>query len=69
MGVQMTVQRREAYTELLEVLNRVDKSLVNKIPKELLNYFKQYKSNEYEYIYDENLPLSDQKLSHITLSL
>lgn len=69
MGVQMTVQRREAYTELLEVLKRVDTSLINKIPQELLNYFKQYKSEEYKYIYDDNLSLSEQKLNSITLSL
>jgi len=69
MGAQMTVQRREAYTELLEVLKRIDTSLVEKIPPELLNYFKQYKSEEYEYIYDDNLSLSEQKLNSITLSL
>ena len=69
MGVQMTLERRKAYTELLEVLKRVDTSLVSKIPPELLNFFKEYKINEYEYMYDENLSLSEQKLNSITLSL
>ena len=65
----MTLKRREAYTELLEVLKRVDKRLLNKIPKGLLNYFERYKANEYEYIYDDNLSLSEQNLSSITLNL
>ena len=69
MGIQMTLERRKAYTELLEILKRVEPELLSKIPKKLLNYFEQYKSNEYEYIYDDNLSLSDQKLNSITLSL
>ena len=69
MVIQTTMQRREAYVELLEILKRVDEKLVEKIPEDLLRFFNRNKSQEYEYVYDDNKSLSEQNLSSLTLSI
>ena len=65
----MTLERRKAYIELLEVLKRMDKALVEKIPKDLIKFFDQNKAEDYDFIYNDNLSLSEQNLNSITLSL
>ena len=65
----MTMQRREAYVELLEILKRVDIKLVDKIPKGLMEFFERNKSQEYMYIYNDEKTLKEQSLNNITLSL
>ncbi len=69
MMVQMTMERQKAYVELLEVLKRVDQNLINKIPKDLIKFFNDNKSQEYTYTYNDEKTLEEQNLNNITLSL
>lgn len=69
MGVQMTVERRKAYVEILEVLKSMDQRFVEKIPQSLIEFFDKNKSEEYNYIYDDKKTLNEQDLSNITLNL
>ena len=58
-----------AYSEVLEILNNMDKKYVNKIPKKLLDFFNNNSSKNYiEHINPEQ-DLKEQKLSKKTLDI
>lgn len=69
MRVQMTLKRREAYVEILEVLKRIDRRFIEKIPHGLIDFFEKNKSEEYYFKYDDKKTLKEQNLNDITLSL
>lgn len=58
-----------AYSEVLEVLNNMDKKYVNKIPKKLIDYFNDNSSDNYIKHIDPNVDLKEQKLSKKTLDI
>lgn len=53
----------KAYTEVLEILKYLPKDDYAKIPEEKIIFFEKNRDNDYEYKLDENLPLSEQKIS------
>lgn len=69
MAVQIKPDQAYAYAELLEILTFTDESLVNKIPKKLMNIFTTYASKTYENHLDRNIPLEDQDVSKKTAAL
>lgn len=58
-----------AYSEVLEILNNMDKKYVNKIPKKLIDYFNDNSSDNYIKHIDLNVDLKEQKLSKKTLDI
>lgn len=51
-----------ALYQISEILNYVEKDLINKIPENLINYINQNKSKDYDWKIDTNLPLEKQEL-------
>lgn len=51
-----------AYVEILEILSRIDDFYYKKIPPELLERFKKFKSRSYEFKYEDSKELKEQKL-------
>lgn len=45
----LTLERREAYSELLEILRHMDKNYVNMIPKKLIMFFYDNCSLDYDF--------------------
>lgn len=59
----------QAYSEVYEILKYIPMSYLNKIPKDVLNIFKNKRDKNYKVKIDPNLPLEDQKLKRKTLIL
>ena len=51
-----------AYVEVLEIIKRMDQEIYNKIPQKIIEKFEIQKSEGYEFIYDDNKDLKEQKL-------
>ena len=58
-----------ALYQISEILNYVEKDLINKIPENLINYINQNKSKDYDWKIDTNLPLENQELLQQTKEL
>lgn len=69
MAVQIKPDQAYAYAELLEILSFTDESLVNKIPKKLINIFHKYALPTYKKHLDRNIPLEEQNVSKKTAAL
>lgn len=69
MAIQIKPDQAYAYAELLEILSFTEESLVNKIPKKLMNIFNTYALDTYEKHLDRNIPLEDQNVSKKTAAL
>lgn len=65
----MTKERREAYVEVLEILDNMDSKYVKKIPKKLIQFFEANSSKEYKFQLVKNIPFEEQKLNNITISV
>ena len=65
----MTKERREAYVEVIEVLNHMDSKYTKKIPEKLLNFFIYQSSKEYKYKLKKNVPLEEQELKDTTINI
>ena len=59
----------QCLVELDEVMNHLSKENLNKIPKEILEGIKKQKDRNYEWKYDENKKLIDQKLNRKTIAM
>lgn len=59
----------KAYKEVLEVLKYLSIENINKIPKEILLTFEQYKDNNYEFEINDNYDLSSLKLMDETKAI
>ncbi len=59
--MQDTIYSNALY-QISEILNYVEKDLINKIPENLINYINQNKSKDYDWKIDTNLPLEKQEL-------
>lgn len=67
MGVSMNT--RQAYSEIDEFLSLLTKEQINKIPLKLRDFFKEEKDKEYKkQIYSE-IPIKDQNLKRETLAI
>lgn len=65
----LSVAYREALVELLEILKYTDQNYVNKIPKQLLKFFKENASTTYKFTMDESKEIKDLKLKKETKGL
>lgn len=59
----------KAYKEVLEVLKYLTRESVNKIPKEILSTFEQFKDNNYEFEIKDNYDLTSPKLMDETKAI
>ncbi len=59
----------QAYSEVYEILKYIPMSYLNKIPKDVLNIFKNKRDKNYKVKINPNLPLENQKLKRKTLIL
>lgn len=64
-----SVQRMEAYVEVIEILKYMDEQYVRKIPEQLINFFRKHCSSEYQFSLDETRPLEEQNLKSKTLDI
>ena len=62
LKTKIPIQYANAYVEILEILKRMSKEDVNKIPEELINKFETLKSKTYKFEYDDYKPLHEQNL-------
>ena len=65
----MIKDRENSYTEILEIFKYMDPMYIEKIPKELIEFFEKNKSQDYVFKYNINLTLDKQTLSDNTLAL
>ena len=59
-------ERREAYVEVLEILDNMDTYYKEKVPLNIIRHFKDNASKEYKFNIDLFKPLEEQKLKDIT---
>ncbi len=65
----LSVNTRQAYTEIDNFIELLDEYNRNKLPRKLREYFKNEKDNTYTKIIDPNIPIKDQNLKEETLAL
>ena len=63
----ISLEQREVYSEILEVLRHMDKIYVNKIPKKLIMFFYDNCSLDYEFTMTKTI--GEEKLNDKTLAL
>jgi len=66
---RITKERREAYVEVLEILEKMDTYYKEKIPLNIREHFKENASQEYEFYIDLSIPFEDLNLKEITLNI
>lgn len=57
------------YVEVLEVLKYMEPKYIKKVPKKMIENFKQNKDNNYKIIINPKIPLKNQKLMKGTLEI
>ena len=62
----VNIEYARAYTEILEILKHVSEEEYNKIPKELIEVYKQNSDKEHKFIYEPSQTLDEQEVSIIT---
>ncbi len=60
---------RKAYTEVLYILNHMNKEYIEKVPSELLNFFEEIKESNYIVEIDNNIPLYKNNLQEYTFDI
>lgn len=60
---------QNAYSEICEILNLLEKEYVDKIPEKIKVFFENEKNNEYKCKIDINIPLEKQNLQKETLTI
>ncbi len=65
----LSVNTRQAYTEIDNFIELLDDYNKNKVPKKLREFFKEEKDNNYTKFIDVNIPIKDQNLKEETLAL
>lgn len=65
----LSINTRQAYTEVDNFIELLDEYNRNKIPKKLREFFKKEKDNNYIKIIDSNIPIQEQNLKEETLAL
>lgn len=65
----ISVDTRQAYTEIDNFIELLDDYNKNKVPKKLREFFKEEKDNNYTKVIDVNIPIKEQNLKEETLAL
>lgn len=65
----LSVNTRQAYTEIDDFIELLDEYNRNKLPKQLREFFKREKDNTYTKVINPNIPIKDQNLKEETLAL
>ena len=65
----MKQERKQAYVEVLEVLKHMEKKYVDKLPKNLIEFFKRNASKDYKFKLNNNIPFEEQNLKKSTISI
>ncbi len=65
----LSVNTRQAYTELDNFIELLDEHYRNKVPEKLREFFKKEKDNNYIKVIDPNIPIKEQNLKEETLAL
>ena len=65
----MDIDQTEAYREVLVILDNMEDEYKNKVPQELINFFKRNEAKEYVFKLDNSIPLTEQRIKEKTLSL
>jgi len=65
----MKNETMETYSEILAILNCMEKEYQEKIPQKLISFFERNSSKDYEFHIDADIPLKEQKLKDKTVSL
>ena len=63
MKIQVKKESERAYVEVLETIKHMDSKLVKKIPQKLIQFFEDHKDVNYQFKFDENIELENQKIS------
>lgn len=63
MKIQVKEESARAYVEVLETIKHMDSKLVKKIPQKLIQFFEEHKDENYQFKFDENLDIENQKIS------
>lgn len=61
--------KNKVIAELKEILKNMDKSLINKIPVNLINAINNFNSNKYKFKYNRNKKLCEQDLQEETKNI
>ena len=67
--MSVSMQTRQAYSEIDEFLRLLSEKKRNEIPKKLREFFKEEKDQEYFKNIDINIPIKDQNLRKETLAI
>ncbi len=69
MQTEISIERKEAYAEISEILRCMDEKYVKKIPHQLMEFFKKNSLENYNFSVDMNKPLAKQNLKRKTLAI
>lgn len=67
--MNVSLNTRQAYSEIDEFLGLLSEEQRNEIPKKLREFFKEEKDKEYVKNIDTNIPIKDQNLKEETLAI
>ena len=67
--MNVSIQTRQAYSEIDEFLRLLSEEQRNKIPQKLREFFKEEKDQEYFKNIDRDIPIKDQNLKEETLGI
>ena len=59
----MDIKYRKAFAEVLDVLERIDRTLVRKIPREFMEFLRQNADMTHGVIFDSSKKLKEQAIS------
>ncbi len=69
MATKIKQEQAFAYAELLEILSLMEEQYVRKVPKKLIEIFKENSLESYEKHLDVTIPLEEQNISKDTAAL
>ena len=67
--MSMSDEQKQAYTEVLTILKYMEPKQQERIPKKLMNFFRENMDEDYRFELNTQIPLKKQKLKSRTLSL
>lgn len=65
----MTIERKQAYTEILNILNILGNNYSKKVPDKVKNYFQDNSSRDYKFNINSKINVSKQITNPITINL
>ena len=60
--MQISIEKRNAYTEVFEIINSMLPSDIEKIPPKLLDALDKNRNKEYKFRFDKNVSLERSKI-------